>query len=87
MFKKIVLLAVVFALVGCVPLPSNTPQVQPMSAPYTIIEDGQIHRYYDAEAGVVCWWFAYDGGYNGEGGLSCLPISDTNLTPEQLGGV
>lgn len=32
-------------------------------------------RFVDDEAGVVCWW--YKSGYGG--GLSCLPLSETNL--------
>ena len=83
MLKKIILLVLlVFILVGCAPVAYEDRSPVPMTEPYTIVEDGMIHRYYDAEADVVCWWFAFDGGYNGEGGLSCLPRSQTNLSAE-----
>jgi hypothetical protein len=34
-----------------------------------------IHRYVDEEAGCVCWTYLIEGG----GGITCLPLSDTNL--------
>lgn len=41
--------------------------------------DLKITRYYDSEAGVVCW--IYDG-YQGDG-ISCLPEQYTRLSVER----
>ena len=43
--------------------------------------DGVI-RFVDSEAGVVCYVFARGDGYDGQGGLSCVPIEDTNFAEE-----
>ena len=55
---------VIFALIF---QPAGENSVQPDSIPRF------IERFIDDEAGVVCW------RYKNNGGISCLPISDTKL--------
>jgi hypothetical protein len=69
-----------------------TRQAEPTSTPLAVpqyIENGDqrsagyvIDRFYDAQAGVVCWRYHA----NFQGGLSCLPISETHLRPDDFGG-
>lgn len=40
---------------------------------------GTLHRSYDMEACVVCWYDSRVVGSGGGIGLSCLPIKDTSL--------
>jgi hypothetical protein len=42
------------------------------------IENGVIRQYIDEDAGVACW--VYDSGESG--GISCLPINQTQLPQE-----
>ncbi|UBF19628.1 hypothetical protein HRTV-10_gp44 [Halorubrum tailed virus 10] len=80
-WRKILLaLAVVstIALAGCV---AEQPEESPIKADASdateVYEDNQksVDRFIDREAGVVCYAsVAYDGG-----GLSCVPISETNF--------
>ena len=43
-------------------------------------DSGDVVRFVDREAGTVCYYFSKDGGYDGQGGLSCVPIEDTNFS-------
>lgn len=50
----------------------------------TIVYEGvdtsnEVTRFVDREAGVVCYYFAYPDGYAGQGGLSCVPLNETEL--------
>jgi hypothetical protein len=42
--------------------------------------DGDVIRFIDEEAGTICYIYSKTGGYNGEAGISCMPIEDTDLT-------
>ena len=67
--KKILIILLMFVLVGC------APAEKPMEG--TIRTNGSfgVSRYFDKEAGVVCWiYYDYKAG-----GISCLPIEDTLL--------
>ena len=46
------------------------------ASPYTIVNNN-IVRIIDEEAGVVCW--IYSHSKLREGGISCLPLDETNL--------
>ena len=76
-FPLLIVLFVVglfFVISGCSSALSDevpTTNLDSSTAPY-------IGRYIDDEAGVVCWLWD-SGGY--KGGLSCLPIADTKLSP------
>lgn len=43
-----------------------------------------VIRFVDREAGVVCYVFARGDGYDGQGGLSCVPLNDTALEGSDL---
>lgn len=47
-------------------------------APRGVGVPGYIDRFIDSEAGVVCWMFTLGGGV-GQGGMSCLPLDQTQL--------
>ena len=47
----------------------------PINSTQVGYSQGSVERFIDTEAMVVCWTF---DTYNG-GGISCLPLSDTNL--------
>lgn len=38
-----------------------------------------VERFVDRDAGVVCWTFNDHDAYAGAGGLSCLPLEETDL--------
>lgn len=64
----VLLAAVLVVMMKCAPVYEDQIETSQIN-PYTNIE-----RYVDEEAGVVCWLYA---GY--QGGLSCLPIDQTDL--------
>lgn len=76
--KKIVILFLVLAVLvaGCTPAAQATDLEKEN---LKLIVDGGLgrgtYRLTDEEAGVVCYVFM---GYQ-RGGISCLPISETNL--------
>lgn len=90
--KRLVLaflaVALLTAMTGCI----GAPQADPSNNSDATAGDGEIvydkevpHdegvvRFVDGEAGVVCYAFSQHGGYDGQGGLSCVPLSETNLT-------
>jgi ABC-type Zn uptake system ZnuABC Zn-binding protein ZnuA len=41
-----------------------------------------VTRFIDKEAGTVCYVYSGGGGYDGQGGLSCMPIEDTELSEQ-----
>ena len=51
---------------GCTPV---------VDEPVRVDLTGSIQRFYDHEAGVVCWIY---NSYN-RSGISCLPMDQTNL--------
>ena len=72
--KKITLIVIVLVLlsilVGC-----ETTQIEPKTITQYETWLGDVSRFVDKEAGVVCWLSAVYGGY----AISCLPIKDTML--------
>lgn len=77
MKRILCILACIALLVGCAPttdpLPAYSGDLSWETLDYTYAN--MVYRFIDAEAGVVCYYV--DGGY--DGGLSCLPCSQTNL--------
>ncbi len=71
MNKRIVVILVVVALLlaGC-----GSPQVTGIPQLYGNMNYGNWIRFIDTEAGVACWFC--------DGGLDCLPLSETNLQQE-----
>jgi hypothetical protein len=67
-------LAMIFWLSSCAPA-QNAPGIEIVPADANIITVGNIQRYTDEEAGVVCRILP---GYR-EPSISCLPIKDTLL--------
>ena len=39
-----------------------------------------VFRMVDPDARVVCWIYVDGASYQGQGGMSCLPLSETALT-------
>lgn len=89
----IALIAVVLlaGLAGCVGGDNSPDKEQNTEATTngTIVYDGvetsdEVTRFVEAEAGVVCYYFAYPAIEAGQGGISCLPINDTALEGSDL---
>ncbi|AGM11553.1 hypothetical protein M199_gp113 [Halogranum tailed virus 1] len=82
----ICLVAGMLLLAGCTgggstPEPSDSSDVTDSGS---IVYDGvqtsnDVVRFVDHEAGVVCYYFAHPDGYAGQGGISCVPLNQTNL--------
>lgn len=53
------------------------PQEYTASDPISI--SNKVDRFIDEEAGVVCWVYYQSSIEKAGGGLSCMPISETNL--------
>jgi len=67
--KKILSMLLMFFLVSC------APAEQPMEGTSRTSGGFGVSRYFDKDAGVVCWiYYDYKAG-----GISCLPIGDTLL--------
>lgn len=85
--KHLILLAVIglAALAGCLqddgtPPEQNTEASTNGVVVHESLETGEgVVRFVDEEAGVVCYGFAQNTGYDGQGGLSCLPLNETSL--------
>lgn len=73
---KRLLLVAALALTGCRPNEEIQSEAGEGAVDANPISSNQfISRYYDDEAGVVCWVYsAY-----GQGGISCLPYHSTDL--------
>lgn len=81
--KRFLVLVFIFVIVGCAPVKQpethtrdiptfNIDYIYKTGTDYRSGVDGyNITRFVDTEASVVCYMFHY--------GLSCLPLSDTNL--------
>jgi len=67
-----IFLLMAIILVSCT---APTPVVIPSLPPSWM--SAHIYRFYDKEADVVCWVYY-------EGGLSCLPRTETKLSAEDL---
>lgn len=79
-----VALLVTAAQCGTPPTPEvrlNVPPAPPREAvDHMTILNAYFSRYVDEEAGVVCWVYDKNPNYSTSGaGLSCLPLSVTNL--------
>ncbi len=68
-----VLVVVILVLVACAPQPIIDGTTKLVGSKTT------VSRYIDEPAGIVCWIFS---GYDGKGGISCLPIDQTLLGKE-----
>ena len=64
-FLGMVLIILAIVVIACVSSPT-TPVKTPVSSSVETIDIGDIQRYVDEEARVVCW--IYDGYYSGWGG-------------------
>jgi len=73
----LVLLALL--LVTCAPAVQDSESTQVMFGDFEIVATtggfGNVYRFIDAKADVVCWI------HQTRGGISCLPLSDTALEP------
>jgi hypothetical protein len=82
--KRVMLIGlIVIMLYGCSktapPLVSNEKQIEITHlGNVELYYSADIGRFEDKDAGVVCWVIAeYSGG-----GISCLPLDQTNLSKE-----
>ena len=70
MTKKIAaILIVTLLLIGC-----GSPQATGVPQLYGNMDYGNWVRFIDTEAGVACWFY--------DGGLDCMPLSETKLQQE-----
>ena len=74
---KWLLAAVMFLVVLLIGGSCETSAQEPGVTASTILNPS-VSRFMDLEAGVVCW--IYSAAY--QGGISCLPISETKLSVE-----
>lgn len=44
-----------------------------------VTTSNDVVRFVDREAGVVCYYYAHPDSYAGQGGLSCVPMNQTDL--------
>ncbi len=75
----VVVVFLALLLSGCAPTTAYTSTGT--EAPITTADVGNlVDRIIDTEAGVVCYLYAH---YDGGGSISCLPINQTLLDPEE----
>lgn len=72
MKQKIFILGMGLLLAACDPMPMPTPAPNPVTNQWNI---QNVNRIFDDQAGVVCWIYHN----NNQGGISCLPVSQTKL--------
>lgn len=87
--KRLTIIAVVLlvGLAGCTGGGTDATDNSDVTGDGAIVFDDvgtgdNVIRFIDREAGTVCYYFAHPDGYAGQGGLSCMPIENTNFAEE-----
>lgn len=71
--KKILALSLLILLVGC----TSTPEKLETDTTIFNLHRGDVERFVDDEAGVICYVWATWG--SSRGSMDCIPVSDTRL--------